>query len=378
MASRCKKCNLPKHISNWFYWTTRGEMFPKQPGGERLLFLDVLWIRFLAQEIRKEGGGELSRRIEEIRREHTRRRMERAIGSWGKFLLHRRFTGRKILEDILNELPRYGYGKFVIKEFGPRKLIQVRATHAYDDFFLPADLWGLWEGSQGVKASAQLERTGDGSFTLILRTVEKVKGEDDRPRANQEKLPSQVKEDDIIQLCPKCRCPIYPGRMSWSEDRGILSDDSSGRRFIITPVASWVPVFSLLKKETPKVYESFAERLAARHSSQVDYPGNKDLKAVYRDYFLSLPFLGWGKPVRVARKPFLVDAELLGIPFPEILAADMRGLFGTLENEDWSVDVRATGNGRHRFIMGPSLEGPWFHLDTSNFPRAHPGLIFPC
>ncbi len=379
MTSRCRGCGLPKPIGKKLIWTSRGEVYPRHPGGERLLFLDASWARALAQHLKKANAEDLLQRLRGLRREHTKRKAKESIGRWAGFLLRRRVTGGHILQEILNELTFYGYGKLKIKEFKPRKLFRVKAIHAYDDFFLPSDLWGLWEGTQNVTSTMLLEKEEEGSYVLVLRTKEKV-GEIHEALRKQNKrreLPPPVKEDEVISLCPKCHRPIYPGRMSWVKDKGILVDESTGRRFIVTPVASWALVFSTLKEEGPQILDSFKEELANSNRSHAGPGLGKDIKAFYRDYFLSLPFLGWGKPVRVARKPFVVEAELLGTPFPEILAADMRGRFGALEREDWTVEVKTAKDGRQRFLMGPSWDGPWTSLGAANIPPSHPGILLP-
>jgi hypothetical protein len=383
MASRCKGCGLPADLGKRMYWTSWGEIYSRPSGGERLLFLDTSWVRLLAEEARRGGGEDLMARLREYRREHTRRRAESALRGWGSFLLRRRLTGERLLRELLEELPRYGYGRFEILEFKPRKHLKLRATHPYDDLFLFADLWGMWEAAQRVKASAATEHAGAGSLVLTLKT-EGREGKRNRsretcnePAPSPPKAPSPLKKDEVIPLCPRCRKPLYTGRMSWDGERGTIVDERSGRRFIISPLESWKGVFLLLRQEYPQVFQSFTGRLVEMSVLPGRDGGGGDLKGAYRDFFLSLPFLGWGKPVRVVRKPFLVDAEMLATPFPDLLAAEMKGRFGSLEREEWSVEVRFSGDGRHRFIMGPSMDGPWLPLDSLLPPRSHPGIILP-
>ncbi|MEJ5187183.1 MAG: hypothetical protein WHT46_08900 [Candidatus Geothermincolales bacterium] len=381
MSDECRACGLPRELKKRVFWTSQGEMFSRQARGERLIFLDVNWTRYLVEEALNQGGKDLLHLLKECRREHTRKRVEATVRGWGAFLMRRRLTGRQLFDGFLEELPHYGFGRFEILEFKPRKLARLKVDDAYDDLFLVADLLGLWEATQGVRASEILEPAGKGSFSLLLKAEEKVKRVESGREDEGKRSPTPLKKDDVIPLCPRCRRPRYPGRMVWNVKGGTIYDELSGRRFIISTVSSWARVFFLLKRECPPAYHAFARRLgeASRESfvSPVEDGGAKDIKAAYRDFFLSLPFLGWGRPIRVRRRPFLVEAELVGTPFPDLLAAEMRGRFGSLEREEWSVEVKASRDGGHLFVMGPSVDGIWIPLEKTLPPRSHPGIILP-
>ena len=105
----------------------------------------------------------------------------------------------------------------------------------------------------------------------------------------------------------------------------------------------------------------------------------ENYKIAYRHFFSSLPFLGWGKPNRVSRKPFLIDAEMESVPFPQLLAWKMAGVYEALESEPADAQHQRTRNSNWRYLVGPRLEGTFLDIKSlvPERPPIYPRALMP-
>lgn len=356
----CPRCGLPRSLARKLVWTTDGGIYFPEKHSERHLFLEIDDISLILKEAERICGEKILDRLRELRRRFSRYRTMEQAGNGGLSLSRHRPLAGGMVKAVLEEASFFGAGGLEVAKIKPGKRLEVKAIRPYHPQLLAGDLWGFWEGFFGVRADMELETTPEGGCRVSLESVEKKRwGEGDG-----KKRAGRPERDYELEVCEKCRLPLFPWELRWDRELGTIYQPGTRRHFILTPVEGWRLVMGEIAHAAGENFAREAGR-AMREKAREEWKeaGERGLRKAYRDFFTALPVLGWGKPVRVSRKPFLMEARLSGVPFPLILAWKMEGAFEALEKEPGDVEWRREGGSDFVYLLGPRLEGSFLSID---------------
>ncbi|NPV58875.1 MAG: hypothetical protein HPY75_04330 [Actinobacteria bacterium] len=355
----CPACGLPRWLNRKLVWTTDGGIYFRARRSERLVFLDEKEISALVEEGVRLRGEQLLDTLRERRREFTRAEVSTQMTPLRRAFLRRRPFARKFVKLALGEASLLGCGNLEVTSLKPGKEMELKARHPYHPQLLAGDIWGFWEGLFGVEALLSLNPTSQYDWEITVKTIARKKH-----HAERETLPRRPQRDYDLEVCEKCRLPRFTWELRWDEELGTIYRAGSHRHMIITSARGWQVVLEEIagnrEGELPPVA---CEALAALSSAEYGTLKGGNYKTAYRNFFLGLPFLGWGKPKRVSRKPFLIEAEMEGVPFPQLLAWKMAGLFEALEGEPADIKYLREGDNGRRYLIGPRLEGNFLEIE---------------
>jgi hypothetical protein len=218
-----------------------------------------------------------------------------------------------------------------------------------------------------VAPELSLSPASEHEWDITVRTVERK-----RLRVTREKTPRRPKRDYSLEVCEKCHLPRFPWELRWDGELGTIYQVGTHRHMIITSARGWRQVISEIngsaaKDLPPEVGAALAEKTATEYRLL----RGDNYKTAYRHFFLGLPFLGWGRPKKVSRKPFLIDAEMEGVPFPQLLAWKIAGVYEALEQEAADIERVKTGEGNWRYLVSPMIERTFLEIGRL-LPEAGP------
>lgn len=350
---KCSLCGFPRSIQRKLVWTSDGGLYLPARRSERLIILEQEEISALLAEGARLRGEELLPTLCERRREFSREQVAAQARGFRRLFLRHRPTVRGVIVSALREASHYGCGKITVNRLRPGKEMELRVSHPYEPHLLAGDMWGFWEGLFGVEALLSLNRVSEGEWSVVLKTVGKAKAQ---PMA--ERPPRRPDRDYDLEVCEKCRLPVYPYGLRWDPDLGTIYHQGTHRHLVVTSVRGWQAVMQEINgSRSGELPPSMGRIIRAKLVSEYAPLRDGNLKTAYRNFFMSLPFLGWGKPKRVTRKPFLMEAEIESVPFPQLLSWKIAGVYEALEGVEAEVGFRRLGEGAWKFQVGPRLDG---------------------
>lgn len=375
-VDRCKTCGLPRPLNRKLVWAKNGGLYLRSRRSERLVFLSEEDISTVMREGVRMRGEEVLDTLCEARRSFTRERVASQLGSLrGTFLRHRPLA-KRIIRDAFREAAYYGCGKIDVSRLKPGKEISVSVRRPYHPHLLAGDIWGFWEGFFGVEALFSLEQASETEWTITVRTVGRR-----RTESKSEPPPRRPERDYDLDVCENCRLPSFAYELRWDPDLGTIYHPGTHLHLVITAVEGWKRVIAEINgSHTVELPPGMGEALEASAAREFSFQRESNYKTAYRNFFLGLPLLGWGKPRRVIRKPFLMEAQIEDVPFPRLLACKIAGAFRVLEGEAAEIDCFQEGDTVWRYIVGPRLEGNFLSpsaLFRGDVLRSHPGIFLP-
>jgi hypothetical protein len=367
----CPVCGLPRSLNRKLVWTTDGGIYFQAKRSERLIFLDEEYINALLDEGVKLRGEQLLDTMRECRRAFTREGIESQMTGLRRLLLRHWPLARRLVRSAFEEAAFFGCGNIDIVSMKPRKELVIKARHPYHPHLLAGDVWGFWEGLFGVEALLSLSAASENEWDITIRSVGRR-----RRSSGRERPPRRPQRDYSLEVCEKCHMPVFPWKLRWDTELGTIYETGTHRHIMITSAAGWQRVVDEVKgSKEGSLPPSVGEALAARAAAEYRLLKGDNYKTAYRHFFLSLPFLGWGKPNKVTRKPFLIEAEIEGAPFPQFLAWKIAGVFEALEHEPADIQQLKTGDDTWKYLIGPRIEGTFLEIERM-LPREG-GFILP-
>lgn len=373
---RCKLCGLSRSLNRKLVWASNGGVYFRSRRSERLIFLAEEDISAIMREGARLRGEKVLDTLCEVRRTFTRGRMASQMRGMRRLFLRHRPLVKRIIRATFREAAYYGCGNVTISRLKPGKEIAVTARRPYHPQLLAGDIWGFWEGFFDVEALLSLEHVSEMEWAMTVKTVSKKKR-----RAEGEPPPRRPERDYDLDVCEKCRLPVFPYKLRWDPELGTIYHPDTHRHLVITSVEGWERVLSEINgSRSVELPAPMCEAISASTASEFASLNGNNYKTTYRNFFMGLPFLGWGKPRKVIRKPFIMEAQIESVPFPWLLACKIAGVFQALEKESADIDCLQEDDGACKYLIGPRLEGnflPVTSLFSDACPPSHPGIFLP-
>lgn len=358
-GENCPACGLPQSLNRKLVWTTDGGVYFQSRRSDRLIFLEEEDISTIVDEALKLRGQDILDDLRERRRVFTREEVGTQMGGAHGSIFRRWPATKRVILSAADEASFFGCGKITISDIKPRKELSVKIQHPYHPHLMAGDLWGFWEGLYGVEAELSMEHVSAKEWDLTITTVARSEWQ-----AARDKKPQRPDRDYALEVCEKCRCPVFPWKLVWDEELGTIYQSGSHRHMVVTSARGWQSIIDEIKgpgvKDLPG---AVGASMAAKSVAEYRQLKGDNYKTAYRHFFLGLPFLGWGRPKKVSRKAFLIEAEMEGVPFPQLLAWKMAGVFEALEEEEAEVLQEKTGGSSWKYLVGPKLEGKFLEIE---------------
>jgi hypothetical protein len=370
-GDNCPACGLPRVLNRKLLWATDGGLYFQSRRSDRLIMLEEEDIAAVIEESVKAHGEGLLAVLRERRRVFSREEVGGQIGRLQGFFIRHWPSARRVILSALQDAAFFGCGKITISDLKPRKRLEIKLSHPYHPYLMAGDLWGFWEGLYGVEAELSMQAVSEKDWEIKLRTVKKSDWK--IAKASRSERPDR---DYGLEVCDKCRCPIFPWPLSWDEELGTIYQIGGHRHMVVTSTRGWQEILDELQAPGGReLAPAVGAALASKAEGEYRVLKGNNYKRAYRHFFLGLPFLGWGRPSKVSRKPFLIEAEMDGVPFPQLLAWKMAGVFEALEEEAADVEFEKTGTSSWMFTLGPKLEGQFLEVERM---RPHgDGVAYP-
>lgn len=357
-GDNCPVCGFPRSLTRKLVWTTDGGIYFQTKRSERFLFLDEEEIKALLEEGVRLRGEQLLDTLREQRRVFTRETVSYQLNGLRRLLLRHWPLSKRVVRSAFREAAFFGCGNIVITKIKTRKELIVKARHPYHPHLMAGDVWGFWEGLYGVEALLSLSAVSEQEWDVTVRTVGRR-----RRTSTRERPPRRPKRDYSLEVCEKCRMPIFPWELRWDAELGTIYELGTHRHMLFTSSAGWQQVVEeVTGSKEGALPSAIGTALAATAAAEYTLLKGDNYKTAYRHFFLSLPFLGWGKPTKVTRKPFLIEAEIEGVPFPQLLAWKIAGVFEALEREPADIKHLKDGDTTWRYLIGPRIEGTFLEI----------------
>jgi hypothetical protein len=355
----CPSCGMPRSLNRKLVWTTDGGIYFQARRSDRLIFLEEDDISTLLDEGVKVRGEQLLDTLRECRRAFTREEVASQLTRIRRALLRHWPLAKRVVRSVLKEAAVFGCGNIEVSSIKPRKELVVTIRHPYNPHLMAGDIWGFWEGLNGVDALLSLSASSEYEWDITIRTVARKRGKSERKKA-----PRRPQRDYGLEVCEKCRLPRFPWELRWDTELGTIYQSGTHRHMIITSVRGWRLVVDEVKGgREGGLSSALGAALADKAADEYRLLRGDNYKRAYRNFFMSLPFLGWGKPQKVSRKPFLIEAEMQGVPFPKLLAWKIAGVYEGLEREAADIKHEDTGDSGWRYLIGPRLEGTFLEIE---------------
>lgn len=358
-GDNCPACGLPRILNRKLIWTTDGGLYFQSKRSDRLIFLEEEDIASVIDESLKLRGPSLLEDLRQRRRVFSREEVGSQTGGVRSSLLRHWPAAKRVILSALHEAGFFGCGKITISNIKPRKELKVRIAHPYHPYLMAGDVWGFWEGLYDVEAEMSMQAISEKEWDLTVTTINKSAW-----KINEDQKPQRPGRAYGLEVCDKCRCPVFPWPLSWDEELGTIYQIGGHRHMVVTSARGWQAVIDEIKgPDGQDLPESIGASLAAKSAAEYRQLRGNNYKRAYRHFFLGLPFLGWGRPKKVSRKPFLIEAEMEGVLFPQLLAWKMAGVFEALEDEPGEILHEQTGTSSWKFMLGPKLEGNFLEIE---------------
>jgi hypothetical protein len=355
----CPACGLPRSLNRKLIWTTDGGIYFQSKHSDRLLFLEEEDVSTIIGEAVKLRGDDILDRLRDVRRDFTRAAVSSQIAGMRRAFFRHWPLAKRIVRSAFQDAAFFGCGDINISKISPRKQMIVKARHPYHPHLLAGDIWGFWEGLYGVEAELALNAPSDLECDITVTTKQKRKR-----KASEDKTPERPKRDYDLEVCEKCHIPLFPWELRWDTELGTIYLAGTHRHMTITSAQGWRLILNEIKRTMGEEYPAImSEALSEKATAKYRLIKDDNYKTAYRHFFLGLPFLGWGKPSKVARKPFLVEADMEGVPFPQLLAWKIEGAYQALENEPGDMEYYKTGSEKWQYLIGPRLDGTFLEID---------------
>ncbi len=368
----CPLCGLPRSLKRKLVWTTDGGIYFQAKRSERLVFLGEDEIGAMLEEGVRLRGEQLLDTLRECRRAFIRGGIISQTGGLRRFLMRRWPLARRMVRSAFEEAAFFGCGNITISRIKPRKELVLRVRRPYHPHLMAGDIWGFWEGLFGVEALLSLSQSSQYEWDITVKAVGRK-----RHVAAAQQPPRRPKRDYALEVCEKCRLPSFPWRLCWDAELGTIYEADTHRHLIITSAAGWQNVVDEIGGgKAGALPPTLGTALAAGAAAQYRALKGDNYRTAYRHFFLGLPFLGWGKPLRVTRRPFLIEAHIEGVPFPRLLAWRIAGAFEALEREPADIKHHRVEGASWRYLIGPRLEGTFLEIERMLPEEGRPVLPF--
>jgi hypothetical protein len=375
-GDNCPACGLPRILNRKLVWTTDGGIYFHSKRSDRLIILEEEDIASIIDESVKVRGEGVLDELRERRRIFSREEVASQLGAFQAFFMRHRPAAKRVILSALRDAAFFGCGKITVSAIKPRKRLEIRLSHPYHPYLMAGDLWGFWEGVFGVEAELSMEAVSEKDWDITVKTVKRSNW-----KIAKSLKPRRPDRDYGLEVCDKCRCPIFPWPLSWDEELGTIYQIGGHRHMVVTSMQGWLEIMNQLKGPGARQMPAdIGVSLAAKANAEYKILKGNNYKKAYRHFFLGLPFLGWGRPTKVSRKPFLIEADLDGVPFPQMLAWKMAGVFEALEDEAADVEHEKTDDSSWKFTLGPRLEGQFLeieHMKPYGDGFAYPRTLLP-
>ena len=256
--------------------------------------------------------------------------------------LARAAAPRVLLNQFEKIAPALGAGRLSIESYRRGGPLVVRATNAWNERLLPADVAAVFEAVEGCTSEVDVEK-GGGSTYIRAR---KVGHAGEEPQAYVAPLAGVLHGTRQYPRCPRCGAPTSFQTFKWDTDAGEVTERETGVRVVHQAVACFNTFLRQMDEEigeeAGQLAVEYQAQYVARRIDSGDYGSmGKDAKHRMFDY------MG------------LIRRRCLGNPIIVNLVGDE--LYVRVRNPANSALLKGRALGTYRAVMRTDGRLQWQH-----------------
>ncbi len=227
---RCSSCNVPLKFSKMNAWHNDGTISQAHNPDHRLFFYHADGFDRLFGNVADLLGASIDSMIIDSKRKSTIDFLNTLISGPAGAIV-RTFFRRRAYMMISAAAAMMGYGHFELRDFKRGKFIKVYSENPYSPSLIYAHLIAVFNFIERLPADLDIEEEGVGKLITVRRGKQ---FENEFPAAHvvYKAIPRKAGERHL-ERCPECDLPIDFRKYSWDLERGVMTDDESGRNMVL-------------------------------------------------------------------------------------------------------------------------------------------------
>jgi hypothetical protein len=348
---RCRRCGLPKRLSDGYIWPGNGVILARHDPTMRMIVFEADYYPYIWSALEERLGVNIPEAMIKGQRASTQDYLENHfMYGWRRFA-YRHLPVPVVFKRTIGELALFGFAGMELLEYRKGKLIAIRVRHPFDIISIAWGLKGMGEFVEGMGSELAWKKEGDDYLLSILykpgeRSGEGVDLETLRLiRESKRELSFAGKllppGGDTGEPCPSCGLPKALTELEWREDEGIIRHRDSGRRYIFTTGHVFLGVMRDLGKRTGRDLEPLIMQLTKDyHLRTLQGIPVRTRHGAYRAAARYLLAGGYGKVQDYKYGEGYLEMTI-GNPFyiPRLVGR-MAGLFEYVEEQEAAVSYR--------------------------------------
>ncbi len=265
VTSRCRICGVPRGVTRNHEWMPNGTIAFTRNRSHRMVMLESDNLDGLFANLETLLEKPIEETVIECKSQATRDFLQFLVkGRAGAITyLISYFPARKLITDLCKVM---GYGRVDLREVSPRFRRAERMTMRVSDVYSLPLLCGDFKGSaelveRGTSSVDYLLESGGSYRVTAFRVSDELPGPPANPVLYTDK-PGDIEWD----RCPSCSVPMEVARFNWNLDRGVITDQASGRRLAIYGPAGLDMIFAGLEREAGHPLDDLIIEAQRRHA----------------------------------------------------------------------------------------------------------------
>ncbi|OFW58028.1 MAG: hypothetical protein A2W01_10605 [Candidatus Solincola sediminis] len=307
----CSECGVPEPFSDAQVWLNNGDIVQKLNPHARIGFIESQSLDPLFANMAEIIGVSIEHLIINITARMTEAYTARLIPSGVRdMIVAGEIKPTTFIEPLMTYCHAVGYGKYEVighrYEKDEDDYLTVRIMKPFSIPMSAGALAGALSSVVGGEHEVTYEEISPGVYEFTTHWTEYPKG----LREKLELQPYYHQEGDIqLDLCPKCGVPRAFARYKWNLEKGIIVNESLGRRMVLMAPQSLDRLFEELAAELGKTIEKIvveAQRLFTKTGfySLKKMGGEEELRL-----HLALRGLGNLREMKISPKGLLLRLE---------------------------------------------------------------------
>jgi hypothetical protein len=323
----CPRCGVPRTLISEHRWDSNGVISLTRDPTHRMVMIDNEALNNILSSISGTIGMELDDIVVEAKRRSGKHFMD-AVLSGVKGVIARNLISTKVYQQLSDQIRILGLGSAEVVGYKRHWYLEGVATDTYGPAMLAGDICGAFESVERCVAEVRFDRD-DGSVHFVVNRAERERPEySDRFRYQ---VSPCRKGNNIFELCPVCRAPDELGKKySFDMDRGVIHEEKTGHRVVLTGVMTLNNLFGELAAELggeiPEMIMSI-EKERVRDVILSKEASRDTTEKGYMRYLKTLELKGMGNGVFASVSPSEVKVRVHNPYYEPLIAGFLAGFF---------------------------------------------------
>jgi hypothetical protein len=345
----CQECGMPRDVAKENRWQNDGTISSFRTGPrvpvQRTLYYEVDGLNDLFMNIEKLIGQPISLIVAEGRRKNINEYLEEYFS--GLRGVAARSIGRRTVYNTIAKLGAiFGLGHFEVRDIRKGRYVKVYGRDTYSIPLLSGDLMAAFNAVERLPASVDVEVENEGLIFTVSRSEEPE--EEISSRLETPFIPTKPGSIQF-ERCKSCGAHIDMKHTRFDLDRGVITDETTGRRMTFTGMSNFEAILRELQVELGE------EIILSILTAQKDYTKStvqRDEIATEADVRHFLAIRGMGNLIGYELDNGRLEAEIDNARPYTLVIGLLHGIFELLTGKEGKVDYSLAGDGTLTVIIG--------------------------